>query len=62
MKKPNIRKEVWLVTTGLSKNEFEKELKKAKPGEQVAPLMHILSSTQDHLSQAAATLKIFCKE
>lgn len=65
MQKPNSRKEVWLVNSGLSKSELEKQLtlsNKKKQKEQTPPLLYILASTQDNLTKVNAKLKIYCKE
>lgn len=58
----NALKEVWLVTSGLSKSALQVELlKKDNQVEQFHQLMFILHSTQDSLSQAGVAMKIFCK-
>ena len=61
LQNPNATKEVWLVTSGLSKEALKKELLKKKQAEQFQQLMFILHSTQDSLSQAGVTMKIICK-
>ena len=63
MGNPMIKKEICLVTSGLSKGALEKEMrKKAKHEEQYHQLMYLLQSTQDTFAQAGATMKIVCKE
>lgn len=63
LENPNARKEVWLVTTGLSRKALKQELLKKKDQvEQFQQLMFLLRGTQDSVSQAGAYLKIFCKE
>lgn len=61
IKDSDIKKEVWIVTSGLSKESLRKELVKKKQQEQYIPLMNILHYTQDNIVKAGATLKIFCK-
>lgn len=61
----NSTKEVWLVNSGLSKRELEKELRKPlnkKQAEQLPQLMWLIHTTMDSLSQAGSEMKIFCKE
>lgn len=62
MKRSYSQKEVWLVTTGLSKSKFKEEIMKVKPKEQIPQLLYILGLTQDNLAQVEAHMKIFCKE
>ncbi|WP_395546898.1 MULTISPECIES: DEAD/DEAH box helicase [unclassified Lacrimispora] len=62
MQKPYSQKEVWIVTTGLSKSKLKDELMKEKPKEQIPQLLYILGLTQDNLAQVEAHMKIFCKE
>jgi len=60
----NCKREIWLVTSGLSKSKLEQELLKPNDEtqvEQFKQLMFILHSTQESISQAGAQLKIICK-
>ncbi len=58
----NVKKEVWIVTSALSKEDFCKELVKKTHKEQYVPLMNILHYTQDNIVKSGAIMKIFCKE
>ncbi len=58
----NVKKEVWIVTSGLSMESFCQELVKKHHEEQYIPLMNILHYTQDNVIKTGAALKIFCKK
>ncbi len=58
---PETTYEVWIVHNGLSYDKLCDELiSKNKQVEQLPQLIWLLQSTQDYLSEAGATLKIFC--
>jgi len=59
---PLVKKEVWIICNGLSRNSFIEEIKKSKPAEQINQLIWVLLSTQEVLSEVGATLKVFCKK
>lgn len=59
------KREVWIVTSGLSKSELEKELKKGigkSQKEEVHQLMWFTQNMRDTFSTYNVQMKIFCKE
>ncbi len=59
------RREVWIVTSGLSKNSLENELKKdksTKQSEEFHQLIWFTQNMQDTFSTFNVQMKIFCKE